>query len=102
METAVNEGITGDYRPYTPFDCWFSSWRRSDGRPLDESRTILLSGDTILRIRDLEASDAGRYICVVAGSERQYFDVTLETSWPGKPQQLILLIRTRKAMCSNP
>ena len=61
-----------------------SSWRRSDGRRLDESRTTLLRGDTVLRIRGLEASDAGRYVCVVAGAERQYFDVTLETSWQGK------------------
>ena len=44
----------------------------------------MLRGDSVLRIRDLEASDAGRYICVVAGAERQYFDVTLETSWQGK------------------
>ena len=61
-----------------------SSWRRSDGRRLDESRTTLLRGDSVLRIRDLEASDTGRYICVVGGAERQYFDVTLETSWQGK------------------
>lgn len=62
-----------------------SSWRRSDGRRLDESKTTLMRGDSVLRIRDLAASDAGRYICVVAGgSERQYFDVTLETSWQGK------------------
>ena len=46
-----------------------------------------MRGDSVLRIRGLEASDAGRYICVVAGAERaerQYFDVTLETSWQGK------------------
>ena len=43
-----------------------------------------MRGDSVLRIRDLEPSDAGRYICLVAGAERQYFDVTLETSWQGK------------------
>ena len=60
------------------------SWRRADGRRLDESKIMLLRGDSVLRIRQLEASDAGRYICVVAGSDRQYFDVTLETSFQGE------------------
>lgn len=49
-------------------------WRREDGTPIPSEKTILAGN--ILRIRRVNASDSGRYVCS-DGSRFQYLDLTI-------------------------